>query len=95
MPNRYGKRLIELCQVNTIFICNGRMFSDKGVGAITCLDWKCVKQAPVSLQYEIGSVVDYVIYSGCLLGNIGSFEIANFDRILSDRHKGVIIEFRG
>ena len=92
-PNRYGKRLIELCQVNSLFICNGRLGTDKNVGSITCLDWKSVKQNTFQAPHS-GSLVDYFISSGCLLGYIDKFEILEFDPMLSDRHRGIKISFK-
>jgi hypothetical protein len=33
--NYFGNLLLEFCKYNNMFICNGRMFNDKGVGKFT------------------------------------------------------------
>ena len=33
--NNFGNRLLELCRCNNLFICNGRVGNDKGIGKFT------------------------------------------------------------
>ena len=69
--NNYGARLLELCQVNSVFICNGRLGADKEIGALTC---------------NRGSIVDYFICSPKIISKIHEFEVMEFDDMLSDVH---------
>jgi hypothetical protein len=34
--NHYGSRLLDLCKGNDLFIINGRIGNDKGIGKLTC-----------------------------------------------------------
>jgi hypothetical protein len=52
--------LLEFCKYNNMFICNGRMCNDKGVGKFTSKD---------------ASLVDYVIGSIRLLTLVRHFSV--------------------
>lgn len=67
--NKYGTLLLELCKRCGIFICNGRIFSDKFIGHTTCKD---------------SSVVDYLIVSPHMFDYISEFRIDEFNPMFSD-----------
>ena len=72
--NNYGYRLIDLCKSLNIHVVNGRCGGDKFVGSPTTLH---------------GSLIDYVLMSPELFVNVSTFDILNFDPLLSDVHKPV------
>lgn len=73
-PNQYGRKLIELCKRCSLFIANGRIFQDKGIGITTCKDV---------------SVVDYLIMSPESFELVTDFEICDFNPLFSDVHKAI------
>jgi hypothetical protein len=77
--DKYGDRLLELCKALGLYILNGRVGSDKGIGQTTCKD---------------SSLVDYVIGSAELVQHVNSFKVLPFDPMLSDCHNPVHITFK-
>ncbi len=69
--NEYGNQLIELCQSNALYICNGRIGNYSIHGRTTSKDT---------------SIVDYMIGSPAVLRNITMFDILPFDHLFSDIH---------
>jgi len=78
-PNKYGHKLIELCQNCSMYIANSRIGSDLGVGKKTCKD---------------SSVVDYLIVSSHLFPVISDFNISDFNPITSDVHNRIHFSFK-
>lgn len=72
--NKYGTKLLELCKRCNLFIGNGRLFSDKGIGRTTCKD---------------ASLVDYLLLSPSIFDIITDFEIVEFDPMFSDVHNRI------
>ena len=72
--NKYGTKLVDFCKRCNLFIANGRMFSDKGVGRTTCKD---------------ASMVDYQLLSPNIINIITDFEIIDFNPMFSDVHNRV------
>ncbi|CAC5367368.1 unnamed protein product [Mytilus coruscus] len=66
--NKYGRKLIEFCKNNNMFILNGR-FGKDSIGRMTCKN---------------KSVVDYMICTCNVLENILDFEVQDFCRLFSD-----------
>ena len=54
--NKYGKKLLELCLVSDLFIVNGRIGNDKGVGEYTCY----FGENPSTIDYILS---DYTLFS--------------------------------
>jgi hypothetical protein len=79
VSDRYGERLLELCKSVGLYILNGRVGSDKGVGNTTCKD---------------ASVVDYVIGSAGIFHHVKSFQVLSFNSMLSDCHNPIQIKFK-
>ncbi|VDI33760.1 Hypothetical predicted protein [Mytilus galloprovincialis] len=69
--NTFGSKLLSFCKNNNMFICNGRVGSDKGVGRVT------------SSQT---SLIDYCIVSPDLFPLLSEFEVIDFDPLYSDVH---------
>jgi len=69
--NNFGNLLLEFCKYNNMFICNGRMCNDKGVGKFTSKD---------------ASVVDYVIGSISFLKLVQHFSVLDSSKLFSDIH---------
>ena len=69
--NNYGNRLLDMCKFSNLFIVNGRYGADAYIGKNTCVT---------------GSVLDYLLISDSLFPKLKSFEILDFDPILSDVH---------
>ena len=70
----YGKKLIENCKNNDVFIFNGRMGDDGGAGSVTTTH---------------NTTVDYVIGSPLLMCYVTQFKVLNFDALYSDLHCGL------
>jgi hypothetical protein len=62
VKNHYGSRLLDLCKGNDLFIINGRIGNDKGIGKLTCKN---------------SSVVDYVISSVDKSIYVGLYNVLN------------------
>ena len=77
--NNHGRELISMCKDLGLFIVNGRMGSDKGVGRLTCKN---------------RSTVDYCIVSSGIVPNICNFEVDDFCESLSDVHCPVGISLK-
>ncbi len=69
--NNFGNRLVEMCKNLNLLIANGRLGSDRGIGACT---WK-----------EI-AVDDYVLASARLFPVFDSFNVWEFNPLFSDGH---------
>lgn len=74
--NGYGKKLIDFCKNNNMFILNGRFGNDK-VGKPTCKN---------------SSVIDYVISTTALIRVMCNFEVCEFSQLFSDVHSPVTFE---
>ena len=72
--NSYGKKLIENCKNNDVFIFNGRLGDDCGVGSVTTTH---------------NTTVDYVIGSPLLMKHVTQFKVLNYDALYSDVHCGL------
>ena len=68
--NRYGRKLIDLCKNNNVFIFNGRVGTD-------------VTGKPTSKNL---SVIDYVISTAPFLQLVHDFDILDFSKLFSDIH---------
>ena len=69
--NRSGRRLLDICKHNNLYILNGRVGSDNQTGQFTFRDT---------------SVIDYSLASASLLSLIDHFEVIDLDRLYSDGH---------
>jgi hypothetical protein len=61
--NYFGNLLLEFCKYNNMFICNGRMCNDKGVGKFTSKDASVV-------DYVIGSISFNFSLSHCFIFSV-------------------------
>jgi len=68
--NGYGRKFLEFCKNNQMFILNGRIGKDK-IGR------------PTSRNL---SVVDYIISTAYFLKNVNDFEVLDFSKLFSDVH---------
>ena len=75
-PNNYGYRLLELCKSHSVYIFNGRLGRDAGVGEFTSSE---------------STVIDYVIGSLPLFKHVSDFHVAPFDALLSDVHSPICL----
>ena len=73
--NNYGNYLLDLCKRCGIFICNGRIFSDRYIGRPTC---------------KGSSVVDYLLSSPSMFDFITDFNVDDFDPLFSDVHSRIL-----
>ena len=73
--DKYGKRLLDLCNSRELFFVNGRIGNDFVIGKLTCT--KCV--------------IDYVIVSPLLFRSVVDFNVLSFDPILSDIHMPITL----
>ncbi|CAG2222139.1 unnamed protein product [Mytilus edulis] len=71
VKNGYGKRLLDLCKGNNLFIVNGRIGDDRQYGKLTCRN---------------SSIVDYCISSVELLKYFTNFHVLDFCTLYSDVH---------
>ena len=69
--NSNGRKLLELCRNNNLFILNGRCDMDKNIGQYT---------------YRESSVIDYSIVSANCVKLVLHFQITETDDIFSDGH---------
>ena len=70
-PNTYGRKLIEFCKTNNLYIGNGRLGEDLYTGKKTCKN---------------STLVDYFILSSNIFELVDEFEVKDFDPMLSDVH---------
>ena len=70
--NDYGKKLLDVCSNNDLYVMNGRVGSDRNIGKATFKDSK--------------SVIDYVIVSPEILCDNTEFNVLDFDYLFSDIH---------
>jgi hypothetical protein len=71
--------LLDLCKDNDLFIINGRIGNDKGIGKLTCNN---------------SSVVDYVISSVDFFKHIVNFSINEFSKLFSDVHSPISLSLK-
>ena len=69
--NQYGRKLLDFCKYNDVFILNGRIGEDKEIGKFTCKNV---------------SVVDYIISSPKYLMHITNVQVSEFSKLLSYVH---------
>ena len=72
--NSYGRKLIEFCKNNQMFIFNGRLGEDSGVGKPTT-------------TYH--TTIDYFIGSLQVMQHVEAFKVLDFDPMTSDIHCGL------
>ena len=77
-PCSYGKSLVELCQVSSILLLNGRVGKDRYSGKSTT---------------KHGTVIDYFMSSCNLFPLINSFAVEDFDPLYSDVHCAIKCSF--
>ncbi|CAC5420070.1 unnamed protein product [Mytilus coruscus] len=70
--------MLHFSKNNSIFIANGRICDDAGIGKVTCS--------------EI-SIVDYLIVSPELFPFITEFQVVDFDPLISDGHCRLHVKF--
>ncbi|CAG2212781.1 unnamed protein product [Mytilus edulis] len=75
--NKYGTKLLDFCKRCNLFIANGRLFSDNGIGHTTCKD---------------ASMVDYLLLSPNSFNITTDFEIIDFNPMFSDVHNRVHLQ---
>jgi len=69
--NNIGKKIIDICKNNNMFIINGRFGTDINCGSST---------------YKENSVIDYFICSAKFLSNLKHFAINEVESLYSDGH---------
>ena len=79
ITNTMGHELLRFCKKCHIFIVNGRVGRDKGVGKLTCKD---------------ASVVDYALLSYDMFDTVIDFKVLDFDEMISDVHCAININFK-
>lgn len=72
--NSYGRKLVEFCKNNQLFIFNGRLGEDCGVGKPTT-------------TYH--TTIDYFIGSLEVMQSVEAFKVLDFDPMISDVHCGL------
>jgi hypothetical protein len=77
--NKYGRQLIALCHKTNMFLLNGRVGSDAGIGKLTCKE---------------SSTVDYCITSPNILPYVYDFNILDFDPCFSDVHCAINVTLK-
>ena len=77
--NNFRNRLLELYRCNNIYICNGRIGEDKGVGSCTSKN---------------ASVVDYVLCSPNILKQVVDFSILEASKLFSDVHNPLSLSLK-
>ena len=70
----YGRKLVELCKNNDVYIFNGKFGDDKGLSKVTT---------------TYNTTLDYVIGSPLLMKYVTQFKILDFDNMYSDVHCGL------
>lgn len=70
-PNNFGYKLIDMCKGHSLYICNGRVGTDRDQGSATTRN---------------GTVIDYVLGTCTLLRHICSLEVLQYDPLFSDVH---------
>ena len=73
----HGKKLIDLCKTQNLLIVNGRVGEDKGVGQFTSKN---------------NSVIDYVLAPPNFFSQFHTFQIHEFNPLLSDVHALISFE---
>ncbi|CAG2238601.1 unnamed protein product [Mytilus edulis] len=69
--NTYGRKLIQFCKNNNMYILNGRVGKDRVLGK------------PTSRSI---SVVDYILCTANILCKVDDFEVSDFCNLFSDIH---------
>ena len=88
--NTYGYKLINFCKNNSLFILNGRISSDKGLGKVICNNTSLVDYLIVSPHLFPFVLVDNLIVSPHLFPFVSEFKVIDFDPLVSDVHKGPV-----
>ena len=70
--DNYGKKILNVCSNNDLYVMNGRVGTDRNIGKATSKDSK--------------SVIDYVIVSPGILCDNTEFNVLDFDGLFSDIH---------
>ena len=77
--NSYGRKMIEFCKNNNIFILNGRLGNDTSKSKFTCKNSSCV---------------DYIVSTAYVLDKIDFFSVEDFEPLFSDSHCSVILHLK-
>ena len=75
----YGTRLLDLCKNTSMCIYNGRVGTDKSIGEVTTTK---------------NTLIDYFIGQPKLLEHVKDLCVEDFDPMLSDIHKKVVLELK-
>lgn len=78
-PNDYGRKLLDLCKKNNLYIANSRTGFDKNIGRQTC---------------KYSSVIDYLILSSELFSIVNDFSVNDSVPLYSDCHNLIDFSFR-
>ena len=78
--NYFGTLLLQLCKLNNMVICNGRIGDDKNIGKFTCKNT---------------SVVDYAVCSSRFLKLIQNFSVLDTSKLISDIHCPLTLSIHG
>ena len=74
-----GKKLIDFCKTLKLRIVNGRIGADKGIGQFTTRN---------------GSVVDYLLAPAHYFSHFSTFQVHDFDPLISDVHCPLTFEIK-
>ena len=77
--NQYGRRFLDFCKTNTLYIVNGRIGEDRYHGRVTC---------------KGNSTVDYMVASPQLFTRILQFQLDEFSPLFSDLHSALHVSIR-
>ena len=80
--NSNGKTLIQICQAGSLKLINGRIGSDLFHGDFT------------NLSANGASTIDYLLVSDTIIYNVCDFCIHPFDKVMSNTHRPISIQFR-
>ena len=77
--NNFGRRLLDMCSSNNLYMFNGRLGADRNFGNVTNVKDK--------------TTIDYVIGDIELMPKVSDFKVCDFDPLLSDIHCPVYTSF--
>ena len=77
VKNSHGNKLLELCKISNMYICNGRLGNDCYIG-------KCTSKET--------SLIDYLLSTSDGMGIIENFTVHDFCPILSDIHCSLLFD---
>lgn len=77
--NSYGKKMVEICRNNQVYIFNGRLGDDCNIGQYTT---------------TFNTTIDYFIGTPFVMHSVKKFRILEYDALLSDVHCGLHTELK-